>query len=176
MITVNKGQHVKYFMRSGMVLEGIVEESTGAQVVLRSLNDESLMIIHRPNEDIMLTKVMPPPQETTEIVEIEPEPKPQPPNDTQIQIKAKLHEALEIENPELQNMSLEELRQLVVEQEKQIIAQKRKEHFGSPGAAKMTQYSNPYAPRVHSRSNTARTAYQPGVIPSWAYGRPPKGK
>jgi len=177
MITVNKGQHVKYFMRSGMVLEGIVEESTGAQVVLRSLNDESLMIIHRPSEDIMLTKVMPPPEETPEVVEIEPEPSPQPPNDMQVQIKAKLHEALKAEDPALQNMSLEELRQLVVEQEKQIIAQKRREHFGSPGAAKMTQYSNPpNALRVHPRSNTARSAYQPGTIPSWAYGRPPKGK
>ncbi len=124
----------------------------------------------------MLTKIMPLPEETAEIVEIEPESQPQPPNDTQIQIKAKLHEALEAEDPALQNMSLEELRQLVVEQEKQIIAQKRKEHFGSPGAAKMTQYSNPYAPRIHPRSNTARSAYQPGTIPSWAYGRPPKGK
>ena len=175
MITVDKGQHVKCFLRSGMVLEGIVEESTGAQVVLRSINDQSLMIIHRPSEDIMLTKLMPEP-EFTETVEAEPEPKPQSPSDRQVQIKAKLHEALEAEDPVLQNMSLEELRQLVVEQERQIIAQKKREHFGVPGAAKMTQYSNPQAPRIHSRSNTARSAYQPGTIPSWAYGRPPKGK
>lgn len=172
MITVNQGQHVKCFLRSGMVLEGIVEESTGAQVVLRSINDQSLLIIHRPSEDIMLTKIMPelPPEE------IEEKALPKPPSDAQIQIKAKLHEALEAKDPELQSMSLGELRQLVVEQEKQIIAQKRKEHFGSPGAAKMTQYSHPYMPRVHTRSNTARSPYQPGTIPSWAYGRPPKGK
>ena len=173
MITVNIGRYVKLFLRNGMALEGIVEESTSAQVVLRSINDQSLMIIHRPNEDIMLTKVMPdlPPVEIQEEVGPAPEP-----SEMQVKIKNKLQETLQIENPELQNMSIEELRQLVAEQEKQIIAQKKKEHFGTPGAAKMTQYSNPYAPRVHSRSNTARTAYQPGTIPSWAYGRPPKGK
>jgi hypothetical protein len=176
MITVDKGQHVKCFLRSGMVLEGIVEESTGAQVVLRSLNDEGLMIIHRPSEDIMLTKVLPEP-EAPEDIEIEPEPQtPENKAPAKEQIKAKLREALEAESPELQNMSLEELRHLVVEQEKQIIAQKKREHFGSPGNAKMTQYSNPPLPRVHTRSNTARSAYQPGTIPSWAYGRPPKGK
>ncbi len=175
MITVDKGQYVKCFLRSGMVLEGIVEESTGAQVVLRSLNDDSLMIIHRPGEDIMLTKVMP--VEVEGAVEPETELKPeQTIPEVKVQIKAKLHEVLDAEDPELQSMSLEELRHLVVEQEKQIIAQKKREHFGSPGNAKMTQYSNPSLPRVHSRSNTARSPYQPGTIPSWAYGRPPKGK
>ena len=165
MITVDKGKHVKCFLRSGMVLEGIVEESTGAQVVLRSLNDESLMIIHRPGEDIVLTKVMPTP-EATETVEIESEPETP---EVKVQIKTKLHEALETTDPELQSMSLEELRQLVVEQERAIIAQKKKEHFGSPGNAKLTQYSNPSTPRVNTRS-----PYQPGKIPSWAYGRPPR--
>lgn len=168
MITVEVGQHVKCFLRSGMVLEGIVEESTGAQVVLRSLNDQSLLIIHRPSEDIMLTKVMPAP-EAMEIVEIESKPAPEQPV-MQVQIKNKLHEALHTEDPELQNMSLEELRHLVVEQEKQIIAQKKREHFGVPGAAKMTQYSSPHTPKVR------RSPYQPGKIPSWAYGRPPGGK
>jgi sRNA-binding regulator protein Hfq len=164
MMLVGLGRHVKCFLRSGMVLEGIVEESTDVQVVLRSLNDESLMIIHRPAEDIMLTKVMPI-QEPTETVEIKPQPVPEQPV-TQIQIKNKLEEALQTDDPELQNLSIEELRQLVHEQDKQMIAQKRKEHFGSAGAAKMTQYSSPYV--------SMKTAYKPGKIPSWAYGRPPR--
>lgn len=144
MITVNVGRHVKLFLRTGMVLEGIVEESIGAQVVLRSLSDQSLMIIHRPSDDIMLTKVMPeePPLEFQEIPEeIEP-------TEIQAQIKTKLVEVMRpTADPELQNMSITELRQLVLEQEKQIITQKRKEHFGSAGAAKMTQYSMPRIPR-----------------------------
>jgi hypothetical protein len=105
----------------------------------------------------MLTKVMPAP-EATATVEIEPAPVPERPA-IKVQIKNKLQETLQTEDPELQSMSLEELRSLVVEQEKQIIAQKKKEHFGSPGNAKMTKYSSPY---------------QPGKIPSWAYGRPPR--
>lgn len=157
MITVYEGQHVKYFLRGGMVLEGIVQELGSAQVVLRSLTDGSLMIIHHPAEDIMLTKIMLPPEET-EAVEVPASPAPEQ-SEIKIQIKNKLQEALQAEDPELQNMSLEELRQLVREQEVKIIAQKKREHFGSAGNAKMTRYSSPY---------------QPGKLPSWAYGRPPR--
>lgn len=157
MITVYEGQHVKYFLRGGMVLEGIVQELGSAQVVLRSLTDGSLMIIHHPAEDIMLTKIMPPPEET-EAVEVPASPAPKQ-SEIKIQIKNKLQEALQAEDPELQNMSIEELRQLVREQEVKIIAQKKREHFGSAGNAKMTRYSSPY---------------QPGKLPSWAYGRPPR--
>lgn len=167
------GQHVKCIMRTSLILEGIVEEWSEAQVVLRSFEDQSLMIIHHPIEDIMLTKVMPaePTVESPEIAEEEPEEKSV---EIREQIKKKLQELPD--DPELQNKSIQELRQMVIEQERQIIAQKRKEHFGSAGSAKMTQYSSPYQPRPHPRSNEKRSAYQPGTIPSWAYGRPPKRK
>lgn len=170
---VTKGQHVKYFLRSGMVLEGIVEEDTAAQVVLRSLDGESLMILHRPTEDILMTKVILRPPEETRV-----EPKePVKPTEIQEQVKGKLHEALQYaDDPELQKKSVEELRQLVHEQDRQIIAQKRREHFGSPGNAKVTQYSTPFTPKPHPRSNTARSAYQPSKLPNWVYGRPPEKK
>jgi hypothetical protein len=135
-----------------MVLEGIVEESTGAQVVLRSLQDESLMIIHRPGEDIMLTKVMP--EATSEEVSVEEQSQvvTMSPNiPIREQVKNKLDQVLQTEDPELQNMSIDELRQLVREQDRQIIAQKRREHFGSPGNAKMTQYSHPLSPKLRRR-------------------------
>ena len=149
MITVIKGQYVKLFLRNGMALEGVIEESTSAQVVLRSINDQSLMIIHRPNEDIMLTKVM----VDLPSAEVPPEPEPVPePSEMQVKIKEKLQEALQVSDPQLQNLSVEELRKLVFAQEKQIITQKRKEHFGSAGSAKLTQYSTPF----HPRSNAAR--------------------
>jgi sRNA-binding regulator protein Hfq len=139
MITVDVGQWVKCFLRGGMVLEGFVEEFTDAQAVLRSINDGSKMIIHHPKEDIMLTKIMPEP----DILEtVETKPAPEPPA-IKVQIKNKLQEALQTEDPELQNMNIEELRQLVHEHDRQLIAQKRREHFGAPGNAKMTRYSSP---------------------------------
>jgi hypothetical protein len=147
-----------------MMLEGIVEESTGAQVVLRSLIDQSLMIIHRPTEDIMLTKVMPndmPQEISAENPKVDS-------SELQKQIKTKLEEVRQpIDDPELQKMNIEELRLLVVERERQIIANKKREHFGAAGAAKMTQYSSPYMPRAPSRSNEKRSAYQPGKLPPW---------
>lgn len=142
---VTKGSHVKYFLRSGMVLEGIVEEDTASQVVLRSLDGESLMILHRPTEDILMTKVMLRP--LTEEIPVEPA-KPVAPTEMQERVKNKLHGALQsVEDPELQKKSIEELREMVREQDKQIIAQKRREHFGVPGAAKFTQYSTPFSPK-----------------------------
>lgn len=142
---ITKGSHVKYFLRSGMVLEGIVEEDTASQVVLRSLDGESLMILHRPTEDILMTKVMLRP--LTEEAPVEPK-KPVTPTEMQERVKNKLHGALQsVEEPELQKKSIEELREMVREQDKQIIAQKRREHFGVPGAAKFTQYSTPFSPK-----------------------------
>ena len=150
---VVKGSHVKYFLRSGMVLEGIVEEDTAAQIVLRSLDGQSLMILHRPTEDILMTKVMlqPPSEEISE----EPQ-RPVQPTEMQERIKDKLHEARVPDDPDLQQKSIAELRELVHLQERQIIAQKRREHFGTAGAAKMTQYTHPFMPRPHPRSNTRR--------------------
>lgn len=175
MIT-EKGQHVKLFLRNGMVLEGYIEEVSDAVVVLKSLDGESLMVLHRPSEDIMMTKVV-----LREMVS-EPETENQTrtitaPNSSQEQVKEKLQEVLEQEDEDLQKMSIEELRQLVIEQERLIIANKKREHFGTAGAAKMTQYTSPYTPmRTVGRKIVGRSPYQPGQIPSWAYGRPPKGK
>ena len=141
------GQHVRCVMRTSLILEGFVEEWSEGQVVLRSLEDQSQIIIHHPVEDIMLTKVLPP-EPVVEFPEIHEEP-----TEAQEQIKQKLHTVQTLpDDPELQQKSIIELRQMVIEQERQIIAQKRKEHFGSVGSPKMTKYSTPF----HPRSNTAR--------------------
>ena len=169
---IEPGKHVKYFLRNGMVLEGIVEKDTAAEVVLKSLDGESLMILHRPTEDIMMTKVV--------LVETQPEPEEevqqeQPVDESRQHLRDKLHEIQQMTDPELQEKSIAELREMVREQDRQIIAQKRREHFGTPDAPKMTQYSSPYTPmRTVGRKVVPRSAYQPGKIPSWAYGRPPR--
>jgi len=138
-----KGQHVKCFMRSTMVLEGIVEDWTDAQVVLKSLDGESIMIVHRPVEDIMLTKVVLVPDEIPEEKSL----KELPPQETELKkrIAGKLREVLRSgEDADLDKMNLDQLREMVDEQEKLIITQKRTEHFGSAGHAKRAApYSNP---------------------------------
>ena len=132
----DKGHHVKCVMRTTLILEGIVEEWSEARVVLRSIDGESLMIIHRPAEDILLTKVM----------LVEPIPKKKVEHnltEAQEKIKAKLHEVQVETEPELQEKSIAELRDMVREQERQIIINKRREHFGSVGAPKQAvPYSN----------------------------------
>ena len=133
----DKGHHVKCVMRTTLVLEGIVEEWTEVRVVLRSIDGESLMIIHRPAEDILLTKVM-----LTEPISKEKVAHNQ--TEAQEKIKAKLQEVQQIDDLELQEKSIAELRDMVKEQERQIIINKRREHFGAPGSAKRTvPYSNP---------------------------------
>lgn len=133
----DKGHHVKCVMRTSLILEGVVEEWSEARVVLRSIDGESLMIIHHPTEDILLTKVM--------LIEPIPEEKAKPNlTEAQEKIKTKLHEVQAEVDPGLQEKNIAELRDMVKEQERQIIINKRREHFGSPGSAKRTvPYSNP---------------------------------
>ena len=131
------GQHVKCFMRSTMVLEGIVQEWADTQIVLKSIDDESILIVHHPADDIILTKVIL--QVSQEIVEEVPTPEP---TEMQQQIKEKLDEVLSGEDSDLEKMNLQQLRKLVHQQDKAIITQKRKEHFGEAGNSKMAvQYS-----------------------------------
>ncbi len=167
-MNIEKGQHVKYFLRNGMVLEGIVEEDTAAQVVLQALDGQSIMILHHPAEDIMMTKVVLT-EQSPEIPEEQPQAEP---TEMQEQIKGKLQEVHQMpEDPELQKKTIAELRQLVMEQERQIITQKRREHFGTAGNGKLTQYSSPYMPRrTVGRKivyDQPRSAYQPGKLPPW---------
>ena len=125
-----QGQYVKIFLRNSMILEGVVEEWTDQQVVLKLLlSDESFAIVHRPGEDILVTKVYVRTPET----QVD-----KPSSEIRQNIAATLQEAIKPEaEPELQKMNLTQLRQLVVQYDRKIIEEKRKEHFGSVGAAKM---------------------------------------
>lgn len=161
MNTIDNGQHVKCFMRNGMVLEGIVEEWLPGQAVLKSLDGKSLMFVHRPGDDILLTKVV---LEEPEV--ISEEKKVVEETERKEHVRQKLTEVLQPDvEPELQKKNIQELRQMVQEQDRQIIANKTKEHFGSPGAGRTTQYSTPYSPR-RVRGNM-RSAYMPGKLPPW---------
>jgi|SRR5579864_2521634 len=144
---IEPGKHVKYFLRNGMVLEGIVEKDTAAEVVLKALDGQSLMILHRPTEDIMMTKVVLVEDAPASEVEEYQEEQPTDNGDFHDRAVAKLREVQQAEgNQELTERSMAELREMVQDQDRQIIAQKRREHFGTPDAPKMTHYSSPYTP------------------------------
>jgi hypothetical protein len=132
-------QHVKCIFRNGTIVEGIVEEWVPGAAHLRSLSDQSLMIIMHPDEDIMMIKVIPEPEE--EIIEEEKSKEDNSPP-TQDRIRTILKE---VENqdgePELQKLSVVELKRLVAKQEKKIIVDKIKEHFPG-GTSRKSNYVN----------------------------------
>lgn len=158
MSDIKVGQHVKYFLRNSMVLEGIVEKNTASECVLKSLDGKSLMIVHRPTEDILLTKVML--EESTEVIPVENHPQDQAlvvaiSNNDSNPVREKLHEVLKPSgDEELDKLNIKQLRDLVVEQEKKIIRDKTREHFGSA-----------YSPGKMGKYSTPKSAYMPGKIP-----------
>jgi hypothetical protein len=152
MTDIEVGKHVKYFLRNGMVLEGFVEKDTPSECILKSIDGKNLLIVHRPTEDILLTKVL---LEEPEIVEEKVVETPKKLTETQQEVRDKLQQVIRpTGEPELVKLNIKQLRVLVQEQDKQIIAQKKKEHFGSPGAAKRAV---PYS--------TPKSAYMPGKLP-----------
>jgi hypothetical protein len=149
---IQKGQHVKCFMRSTMVLEGIVEEWADVEVVLKSLDGKSIMIVHRPVDGIALTKIV---LEEPEILEEDAKKIPKEWSEIKHEMKSKLDQVMQpTGEPDIDRLNLEQLRTLVQEQDRKIIAQKKKEHFGNPGAAKRAV---PYS--------TPKSAYMPGKLP-----------
>jgi hypothetical protein len=134
------GQHVKCIFRNGTIVEGIVENwaiLSHETTKLRSLTDQSLMIICHPKDDIMMIKIMPDTEEETETLKEEFE-NPQPIKE---QIRAKLQKIEKsTENEELQDKTVGELKKLVIDQEKQILVDKIKEHFPG-GNVKKSNYT-----------------------------------
>ncbi len=143
---IEVGQHVRCFMRNSMVLEGIVDNWTAGEVVLKSIDGKNLMIVHHPLDDILVTKVVLKADEEISKEENHEEPDFQSKyiDEPKAPIKEKLAEVLQSGgDPELDKLNIQQLRSMVIEQEKQLISQKRKEHFGSAGNAKMTRYTTP---------------------------------
>lgn len=132
-------QRVKCIFRNGTIVEGIVEE-WGQEVHLVSLTDNSLMIICHPDEDIMMIKIMA--DEAEEIIEDKDNSEN---NSTPIQdqIRTKIKEVIvPQEDPELQRLSITDLKRLADEQERQIIAKKIKQHFPSAYAPHKPNYGS----------------------------------
>jgi hypothetical protein len=127
------GQHVKCFLRNGNIAEGLVE-SWGETIVLKALDDLSLMIIHDPKQDIMLTKVLlVPPEPTSQAQEISDK------------IKAKMAEEGQPE-PDAHSLNVMTKAQLHIEladQERKIVADRLTDHHPAPMAPQRRTYGYP---------------------------------
>lgn len=127
------GQHVKCVLKNNALVEGIVQEWSQSKVVLKSLDEKSLLIIHSGTQDIVFTKVI------LEEIKL-----PQNTENISAVIANKIKETLDIpeEQVELKSKSVEELILLRDEQERKIISDRLKEHsasevrtikYGTPG-------------------------------------------
>jgi hypothetical protein len=131
-MTPTKAQHVKCVLKNNAVLEGIVEEWTASEVVLKSLDGKSIMIVHGGVSDIVFTKVIL--EEETCLTKAE--------NISEV-ISEKVKELVEIpeEDADLKSKSVKELVSLRNEQERRIIQDKLKEH--APTGVRTVQYGTP---------------------------------
>lgn len=124
------GSHVKCLMKNNTIAEGIVEEWTGNHVKLLALDKQSYMIIHNPNEDIMLTKVML--DDNSEELPAAPPPAP---------VAPKMQEDESIDPVALNAMSKAELHVELAKQEREIVAAKLRDHH--VGDVKKVKYGQP---------------------------------
>lgn len=127
------GQQIKCIFRNGATAEGIVDEWSEHTAKLRSLDGQSILIIMRPTEDIMLIKVL-----LSDNLKIN-APLPTISQELEMQIDSQdEEESIPINpfNPDY-NKKLVELRKELANQEKRIIVEKLREHRPSIGATKV---------------------------------------
>jgi len=112
-----KGQQIKCFFRTGVLVEGTVEEWSDQQAQLIASDSHSIIIITNPKQDVMMIKIMltdqKPSNENKKIKDLN--------------INSKIDPKI---NPfdDLKNKKLAELKIELNKQEREIISQKMKEH------------------------------------------------
>jgi hypothetical protein len=127
------GQHVKCFLRNSAVVEGIVIE-WDKTIELQSLDRKSILIIHHPDEDIILTKMLLSEETHQNVQSLE-------------QAFKKLPTTEEVAEDEkldpmtLQAKSAAELRIELAKQERKILVEKLKDHH--LGQTQRVEYGQP---------------------------------
>jgi hypothetical protein len=127
-------------MRNSTIVDGIVEEWSDTQAVLKTIDGQNLLIIQRPTEDIMVVKIAlespRPSQSQTEKIK------------EKIIRKSKTEQIFEQKVAEpsnpydlSRNKSLAELKVDLAKQEKEIITSKLKEHY--LGDVRKVEYGYP---------------------------------
>ena len=138
------GQHVKCVLRTGALAEGIVEVWSPDEVLLYSLDGESILIITHPREDIMLIKIIlgQPEDDRQLVTESE-----APPNELEKQFQ-QVHQAPSSVDDNLRLKKMADLKIMLAEQERKIVAQKMTDHhigevrkvtYGYPGPDKKSR-------------------------------------
>lgn len=146
------GQHVKCLLTNNTLVEGTVMIwELPRWVKLRSLDSESVFIIHHPDRDIVMTKI---------VLEPTPEVEAQPKLQLEVQGDLQTQWTQTYNGPsddELRTKKLAELKVLMIEQEKKILRDKVRTHesssaysphpakYQSPDLAKIGRGS-PYMP------------------------------
>ncbi|SRR5713101_1252016 len=120
-----KNQHIKCIFKNGTALDGIVEVWSENESILKSMIDQSIVIIPHTSEDIMLIKIILSPA---------------------IQIKTKLEQQFEQtqqqpSSDDLRIKKLAELKIMMANADRKIIANKLKEH--QIGETKKVNYEQP---------------------------------
>jgi hypothetical protein len=145
------GQQVKCILRTGAMVEGIVEE-WGETVQMLSLDGESILIIPRPSEDIMLIKILLISEE-----EIPKESFKDPELVVAISNNVPYPNSLEEEFDEVYNQpsgddlrtkKMAELKILLAEQDKKIVSEKIKDHH--IGNTRKVEYGFPQLNKIKS--------------------------
>jgi hypothetical protein len=117
-------EHVRCFLRNSTVIEGIVISWAANEIQLQSLDQKSILIIHNPAQDIVLTKVLLSEENLEEISEPEIV-KPILPIEENI---CSLPDDGEEDPMALRAKSVAELKVELAIQERNIIAKKLKDH------------------------------------------------
>lgn len=136
------GRHVKCFLRNSTVVEGIME-GCSTVIQLRSLDGKSLLIIHSPEQDIILTKVLLPKETAEQAGEPEVKVDKYPPNEllsqgvledpfTNLMATGKEEP---LDPMTLKAKTMAELKIQMAEEERKIIANKLKDHHPNTSQA-----------------------------------------
>lgn len=124
------GQHVKCLLSNNTLVEGVVILWYSDWVKLKSLDGESVLIVHHPDRDIMMTKIILEPEVEEEFPVKPPEPKPLP------ELETEWEETLAgPSDDELRTRRLAELKVLMIEQEKKIIRDRVRSHSHESSSA-----------------------------------------
>lgn len=130
---IETGKHIKCIFHNGTLVEGTVESWSSEESVLKSLIDESRLIIPNTSRDIMLIKVVAPTEKKQVVLP---------------QLDQDIEKVRKEPISDLKNKKLAELKILKSKAEKDIVANKLKEHH--VGEVRKTQYGTPGFLKVES--------------------------
>lgn len=128
-------QYVKCLLRNNVVIDGLVQKWESEHVELKSLDGKSLMILTRPQDDIVMIKIMledpPAEKETKSNAELQ-----------KTDLETKFEEVYNQSSDTIdRNQNLASLKKMLIEQDKQIVINKLKQHH--IGEVKKVEYGQP---------------------------------